>query len=155
MDKLTFLRKNVGVPDRNYEKWWKIKSRQTWGHSHLILVRLAPTQCCFCFAAEALQGCRKWAGEGRDNKNIMACDSMQVSHSYKTHTVKDILMIWAVCEWVILNVFLEMCRYPLGMTGGQIQDEDISASSQWSESTAARFGRYCNTHYLRQLTEQK
>ncbi|XP_059200424.1 discoidin domain-containing receptor 2-like [Centropristis striata] len=36
----------------------------------------------------------------------------------------------------------EMCRYPLGMTGGQIQDEDISASSQWSESTAARFGRH-------------
>ncbi|AWP04422.1 putative discoidin domain-containing receptor 2-like [Scophthalmus maximus] len=35
----------------------------------------------------------------------------------------------------------EMCRYPLGMTGGQIQDEDISASSRWSESTAARFGR--------------
>ncbi|XP_068196579.1 discoidin domain-containing receptor 2-like [Antennarius striatus] len=35
----------------------------------------------------------------------------------------------------------EMCRYPLGMTGGQIRDEDISASSQWSESTAARFGR--------------
>ncbi|KAM9789336.1 discoidin domain-containing receptor 2-like [Neosynchiropus ocellatus] len=35
----------------------------------------------------------------------------------------------------------EMCRYPLGMTGGQIQDEDISASSQWSESTAAKFGR--------------
>ncbi|KTG31839.1 hypothetical protein cypCar_00040502 [Cyprinus carpio] len=31
--------------------------------------------------------------------------------------------------------------YPLGMTGGQIQDEDISASSQWSESTAARYGR--------------
>ncbi|XP_030630664.1 discoidin domain-containing receptor 2 [Chanos chanos] len=27
------------------------------------------------------------------------------------------------------------------MTGGQIQDEDISASSQWSESTAARYGR--------------
>ncbi|XP_016897757.1 discoidin domain-containing receptor 2 [Cynoglossus semilaevis] len=35
----------------------------------------------------------------------------------------------------------ELCRYPLGMTGGQIQDEDISASSQWSESTAAKFGR--------------
>ncbi|KAM6948690.1 discoidin domain-containing receptor 2-like [Aplochiton taeniatus] len=34
-----------------------------------------------------------------------------------------------------------VCRYPLGMTGGQIQDEDISASSQWSESTAAKFGR--------------
>ncbi|CAL1579957.1 unnamed protein product [Knipowitschia caucasica] len=27
------------------------------------------------------------------------------------------------------------------MTGGKIHDEDISASSQWSESTAARFGR--------------
>ncbi|XP_063074829.1 discoidin domain-containing receptor 2 [Engraulis encrasicolus] len=27
------------------------------------------------------------------------------------------------------------------MAGGQIQDEDISASSQWSESTAARYGR--------------
>ncbi|XP_037537207.1 discoidin domain-containing receptor 2-like [Nematolebias whitei] len=35
----------------------------------------------------------------------------------------------------------ETCRYPLGMSSGQIQDEDISASSQWSESTAARFGR--------------
>ncbi|XP_067370187.1 discoidin domain-containing receptor 2 isoform X1 [Channa argus] len=34
-----------------------------------------------------------------------------------------------------------VCRYPLGMSGGQIQDEDISASSQWSESTAARYGR--------------
>ncbi|XP_067310351.1 discoidin domain-containing receptor 2 isoform X2 [Pseudorasbora parva] len=34
-----------------------------------------------------------------------------------------------------------VCRYPLGMTGGQIQDEYISASSHWSESTAARYGR--------------
>ncbi|KAL0966799.1 hypothetical protein UPYG_G00300280 [Umbra pygmaea] len=34
-----------------------------------------------------------------------------------------------------------VCRYPLGMTGGQIPDDDISASSQWSESTAARYGR--------------
>lgn len=45
-------------------------------------------------------------------------------------------------------VFVEMCRYPLGMTGGQIQDEDISASSQWSESTAARFGRHVGRHDL-------
>lgn len=37
---------------------------------------------------------------------------------------------------------IEMCRYPLGMSSGQIQDEDILASSQWSESTAARFGRH-------------
>ena len=43
---------------------------------------------------------------------------------------------------LMLHVFVEMCRYPLGMTGGQIEDEDISASSQWSESTAARFGRH-------------
>ncbi|KAM9762290.1 discoidin domain-containing receptor 2 isoform 1-T1 [Menidia menidia] len=35
----------------------------------------------------------------------------------------------------------DVCRYPLGMSGGQIQDEYISASSQWSESTAARYGR--------------
>ncbi|KAF7203246.1 discoidin domain-containing receptor 2 isoform X2 [Nothobranchius furzeri] len=34
-----------------------------------------------------------------------------------------------------------VCRYALGMSGGQITDEDISASSQWSESTAARYGR--------------
>ncbi|XP_061894493.1 discoidin domain-containing receptor 2 [Entelurus aequoreus] len=34
-----------------------------------------------------------------------------------------------------------VCRYPLGMSSGQIEDEDISASSQWSETTAARYGR--------------
>uniref|UniRef100_A0A8C6NS29 receptor protein-tyrosine kinase n=1 Tax=Nothobranchius furzeri TaxID=105023 RepID=A0A8C6NS29_NOTFU len=37
--------------------------------------------------------------------------------------------------------FVCVCRYALGMSGGQITDEDISASSQWSESTAARYGR--------------
>uniref|UniRef100_A0A3B4U314 receptor protein-tyrosine kinase n=1 Tax=Seriola dumerili TaxID=41447 RepID=A0A3B4U314_SERDU len=52
-----------------------------------------------------------------------------------------ILLLMPACGSVTLHVFVEMCRYPLGMTGGQIQDEDISASSQWSESTAARFGR--------------
>ncbi|XP_024129186.1 discoidin domain-containing receptor 2 isoform X2 [Oryzias melastigma] len=41
----------------------------------------------------------------------------------------------------------EVCRYPLGMTGGQIQDEDISASSYWSESTAAKFGRQLLFHF--------
>ncbi|XP_038613916.1 discoidin domain-containing receptor 2 [Tachyglossus aculeatus] len=34
-----------------------------------------------------------------------------------------------------------VCRYPLGMSGGHIPDEDITASSQWSESTAAKYGR--------------
>uniref|UniRef100_A0A8C2H104 Discoidin domain-containing receptor 2 n=1 Tax=Cyprinus carpio TaxID=7962 RepID=A0A8C2H104_CYPCA len=34
-----------------------------------------------------------------------------------------------------------VCRSPLGMSRGQILDEDISASSQWSDSTAAKYGR--------------
>uniref|UniRef100_A0A8C8HTM1 Discoidin domain-containing receptor 2 n=1 Tax=Oncorhynchus tshawytscha TaxID=74940 RepID=A0A8C8HTM1_ONCTS len=42
---------------------------------------------------------------------------------------------------LILSCVVGVCRYPLGMSGGQIQDEDITASSQWSESTAARYGR--------------
>ncbi|XP_077471434.1 discoidin domain-containing receptor 2 [Stigmatopora argus] len=52
------------------------------------------------------------------------------------HVVFVLLVATAHCQ-----VNPEMCRYPLGMAGGQIQDEDISASSQWSESTAAKFGR--------------
>ncbi|KAI4810184.1 hypothetical protein KUCAC02_019025 [Chaenocephalus aceratus] len=56
----------------------------------------------------------------------------QISH----HVVFILLAAAVQCQ-----VNPEMCRYPLGMTGGQIQDEDISASSHWSESTAARFGR--------------
>lgn len=39
------------------------------------------------------------------------------------------------------GVIAAVCRYPLGMSGGHIPDEDISASSQWSESTAAKYGR--------------
>ncbi len=42
--------------------------------------------------------------------------------------------------------FLGVCRSPLGMSRGQILDEDISASSQWSDSTAAKYGRYERTH---------
>lgn len=34
-----------------------------------------------------------------------------------------------------------VCRYPLGMSGGHIPDEDITASSQWSDTTAAKYGR--------------
>lgn len=40
-----------------------------------------------------------------------------------------------------LYLIAAVCRYPLGMSGGHIPDEDISASSQWSESTAAKYGR--------------
>uniref|UniRef100_A0A665TGL7 receptor protein-tyrosine kinase n=1 Tax=Echeneis naucrates TaxID=173247 RepID=A0A665TGL7_ECHNA len=46
-----------------------------------------------------------------------------------------------VCVCVCVCCITGVCRYPLGMSGGQILDEDISASSQWSESTAARYGR--------------
>lgn len=143
------------VSDRNYEKWRKMNSRQVWGHSCFVLFRLAPTQWCLCLAAEAMQGCKKRAGmKGQApttqhstfhilqmhkiNKNICHVAVCR-SHTHIKH-IKDIT--WAVCVWVILNMFVEICRYPLGMTGGQIQDEDISASSQWSESTAARFGRF-------------
>uniref|UniRef100_A0AAY4CC66 Discoidin domain-containing receptor 2 n=1 Tax=Denticeps clupeoides TaxID=299321 RepID=A0AAY4CC66_9TELE len=43
---------------------------------------------------------------------------------------------------IILDIcVVGVCRFPLGMSGGQIQDEDISASSQWSDSTAAKYGR--------------
>ncbi|XP_067868887.1 discoidin domain-containing receptor 2-like isoform X4 [Heterodontus francisci] len=34
-----------------------------------------------------------------------------------------------------------LCRYALGMEDGTIPDEDVTASSEWYGSTAARFGR--------------
>uniref|UniRef100_A0A4W3K340 Discoidin domain-containing receptor 2 n=1 Tax=Callorhinchus milii TaxID=7868 RepID=A0A4W3K340_CALMI len=40
--------------------------------------------------------------------------------------------------WMLLS---SVCRYPLGMSSGQIQDEDITASSHWYDSTAAKYGR--------------
>lgn len=54
-----------------------------------------------------------------------------------------LLTISMYCLSFLIKLILSsgVCRYPLGMSGGQIQDEDISASSQWSESTAARYGR--------------
>ncbi|KAL0979844.1 hypothetical protein UPYG_G00190560 [Umbra pygmaea] len=33
------------------------------------------------------------------------------------------------------------CRYPLGMEDGRIKDHDITASSQWYETTGPQFGR--------------
>ncbi|XP_048845553.1 discoidin domain-containing receptor 2-like isoform X2 [Brienomyrus brachyistius] len=55
----------------------------------------------------------------------------------------DLVLLMLVCLLgeVRSQVNPGVCRYPLGMTGGQIEDEDISASSQWSDSTAARYGR--------------
>ncbi|XP_069791533.1 discoidin domain-containing receptor 2-like isoform X2 [Narcine bancroftii] len=39
-----------------------------------------------------------------------------------------------------------LCRYALGMQDGTIPDEDITASSEWYGSTAARFGRLEQEH---------
>lgn len=46
-----------------------------------------------------------------------------------------------LCVTVKSQVNPGVCRSPLGMSGRQIVDEDISASSQWSDSTAAKYGR--------------
>lgn len=54
---------------------------------------------------------------------------------------KHFLLLLSLLGLASSQVNPGVCRYPLGMSGGQIQDEDISASSQWSESTAARYGR--------------
>uniref|UniRef100_A0AAY4ABV0 receptor protein-tyrosine kinase n=1 Tax=Denticeps clupeoides TaxID=299321 RepID=A0AAY4ABV0_9TELE len=61
--------------------------------------------------------------------------------STSTHSSVRLLVLHESGAVRFLCVFEGVCRYPLGMAGGQIQDEDISASSQWSESTAARYGR--------------
>ncbi|XP_073499124.1 discoidin domain-containing receptor 2 isoform X3 [Phyllobates terribilis] len=60
-------------------------------------------------------------------------------------TEKQIIILLQVLLHFLSSVESQVnpavCRYPLGMTGRQIPDEDISASSQWSESTAAKYGR--------------
>ncbi|XP_003225508.2 discoidin domain-containing receptor 2 [Anolis carolinensis] len=52
-----------------------------------------------------------------------------------------VIMLLVISSAVKAQVNPAICRYPLGMSGGHIPDEDISASSQWSESTAAKYGR--------------
>ncbi|XP_078272100.1 epithelial discoidin domain-containing receptor 1-like [Rhinoraja longicauda] len=42
---------------------------------------------------------------------------------------------------VAAEVNLEQCRFALGMQDSIISDEDIVASSMWTESTAAKYGR--------------
>ncbi|XP_071984637.1 discoidin domain-containing receptor 2 isoform X2 [Engystomops pustulosus] len=51
------------------------------------------------------------------------------------------VLIFQILISVESQVNPAVCRYPLGMTGRLIPDEDITASSQWSESTAAKYGR--------------
>ncbi|XP_040040649.2 discoidin domain-containing receptor 2 isoform X4 [Gasterosteus aculeatus] len=62
-----------------------------------------------------------------------------MKHPWDAHFL--LLILLHLFGGVTSQVNPGVCRYPLGMSGGQIQDEDISASSQWSESTAARYGR--------------
>ncbi|KAM9385287.1 discoidin domain-containing receptor 2 isoform 2-T2 [Pholidichthys leucotaenia] len=62
-----------------------------------------------------------------------------MKHLWHFHSL--LLVLLYLLDAVMSQVNPGVCRYPLGMSGGQIQDEDISASSQWSESTAARYGR--------------
>lgn len=65
-------------------------------------------------------------------------------HFYCLSVTLTFLFVLSFLSLIIYMFFFSVsgvCRYPLGMSGGQIQDEDISASSQWSESTAARYGR--------------
>ncbi|XP_039666260.1 discoidin domain-containing receptor 2 isoform X2 [Perca fluviatilis] len=62
-----------------------------------------------------------------------------MKHLWDVHFL--LLILLCLLGAVTSQVNPGVCRYPLGMSGGQIQDEDISASSQWSESTAARYGR--------------
>lgn len=89
-------------------------------------------------------------GGGQDGTTSHSTPHILQAEKIKWWRVKEyrgvrlacIFKMWAACVSRVRLVFVEMCRYPLGMTGGQIQDEDISASSQWSESTAARFGRH-------------
>ncbi|XP_056379545.1 discoidin domain-containing receptor 2 isoform X1 [Hyla sarda] len=52
-----------------------------------------------------------------------------------------LILLLQILSSVESQVNPAVCRYPLGMTGRQIPDEDITASSQWSESTAAKYGR--------------
>ncbi|XP_030062824.1 discoidin domain-containing receptor 2 [Microcaecilia unicolor] len=52
-----------------------------------------------------------------------------------------LLLLLIILNCVKSQVNPALCRYPLGMSGGHIPDEYITASSQWSESTAAKYGR--------------
>ncbi|KAM9324483.1 discoidin domain-containing receptor 2-like [Gastrophryne carolinensis] len=53
----------------------------------------------------------------------------------------QVLLFIQILKFAKQQVNPAVCRYPLGMTARQIPDEDITASSQWSESTAPKYGR--------------
>uniref|UniRef100_A0A8C8SZ39 Discoidin domain-containing receptor 2 n=1 Tax=Pelusios castaneus TaxID=367368 RepID=A0A8C8SZ39_9SAUR len=51
------------------------------------------------------------------------------------------LLLAALPEPSDAEVNLAICRYPLGMHEGTIRDEDITASSQWYDSTGPQYAR--------------
>lgn len=52
-----------------------------------------------------------------------------------------VLLMGVICPRAAADVKLEQCRFALGMQDSIIGDEDIVASSMWTESTAAKYGR--------------
>ncbi|XP_055486898.1 discoidin domain-containing receptor 2-like [Leucoraja erinacea] len=48
-----------------------------------------------------------------------------------------VLLMGVICPRAAADVKLEQCRFALGMQDSIIGDEDIVASSMWTESTAA------------------
>ncbi|KAK5907376.1 hypothetical protein CesoFtcFv8_005233 [Champsocephalus esox] len=83
----------------------------------------------------------KWSERiGRlKNCRLVSVHVFGMKHLWDVHFL--LLILLYLLAAVTSQVNPGVCRYPLGMSGGKIQDEDISASSQWSESTAARHGR--------------
>ncbi|KPP66951.1 discoidin domain-containing receptor 2-like, partial [Scleropages formosus] len=78
--------------------------------------------------------------------HLTCIDAIQAAWVFQTEDTLHSLCTASQLEVLVHNQqgcpdFAGVCRYPLGMSGGQIEDKDISASSQWSESTAARYGR--------------
>ncbi|CAN0351273.1 unnamed protein product [Lampetra fluviatilis] len=57
------------------------------------------------------------------------------------HVAAVPLLLLVLPSTLVAQVDIGLCRYALGMQDGTIRDEDISASSEWYESTGARFAR--------------
>uniref|UniRef100_A0A8C4WT67 Tyrosine-protein kinase receptor n=1 Tax=Eptatretus burgeri TaxID=7764 RepID=A0A8C4WT67_EPTBU len=55
------------------------------------------------------------------------------------------LLTFSLLSWLVAaalsQVDTDLCRYPLGMEDGSIADEDITASSEWNDSTGAKYAR--------------
>ncbi|CAN0340646.1 discoidin domain-containing receptor 2 [Lampetra fluviatilis] len=61
-------------------------------------------------------------------------------HCYLPRMHISVVVLW-LAGWAEAQVNPSLCRYALGMQEGRIPDEDITASSQWYETTAAHYAR--------------